>query len=135
MLGSPEAWGAAVVACGIRHQADLITAEVNYGGAMVESTIKAGGRDDRLPYEAVTASRGKEIRAEPISRIYEQGRAHHVGVFPNMEDEQTTWVPGEKSPNRLDALVWSMTKLAERAEGKGRTGRSTYETRLPEGVA
>jgi len=117
--GTPEVWGRAVVSCGRRWEADLIVGEVNYGGAMVESTIKAGGMDDRLPYQPVTASRGKEVRAEPISRIYEQGRVHHLGAFPLLEDELTTWTQGDKSPNRLDALVWAMTKLAERSEGLG----------------
>lgn len=134
MIGTPEQWGTAVVGCGHRNNADLIVGEGNYGGAMVEATIKAGGSGDRLPYEQVTASRGKEVRAEPISRIYEQGRVHHVGAFPHLEDELTTWVPGNPSPNRLDALVWTMTKLSERAEGRGKAGRSTYSARLPEGV-
>lgn len=135
LVGTPEQWGTAVVQAGRRWDADLITAEANYGGAMVESTIKAGGTDDRLPYQAVSASRGKEIRAEPISRIYEQGRVHHLRPMPQLEDELTTWTPGQDSPNRLDALVWAMTKLAERAEGRGKAGRSTYAGRLPEGVA
>lgn len=134
LIGTPEQWGTAAVECGRRWQADVITAEVNYGGQMVESTIKAGGQDDRLPYEAVTASRGKAIRAEPISRIYEQGRAHHLQPFPHLEDEMTTWVPDNPSPNRLDALVWAMTKLSERVEGRGKAGRSTFVGRLPEGV-
>lgn len=134
LIGSPEQWGTAAVSCGHRNGADLITAETNFGGQMVESTIKAGGRDDRLPYEPVTSSRGKEIRAEPISRIYEQGRVHHAGVFPHLEDEMVTWVPGNPSPNRLDAMVFAMTKLSERAEGRGKAGRSTFIGRLPEGI-
>lgn len=134
LRGSPEVWGRAVVACGRLWEADLIVGEANYGGQMVESTIKAGGIDDRLPYEPVTATRGKEIRAEPISRIYEQGRVHHFGVFPALEDEMTTWTQGDKSPNRLDGLVWAMTKLAERSEGRGKTGRSTFVGRIPEGL-
>lgn len=134
LIGTPEVWGRAVVKCGRRWDADLIAGEVNYGGQMVESTIKAGGQDDRMPYEPVTATRGKEVRAEPISRIYEQGRVHHLGAFPSLEDELTTWTQGDKSPNRLDAMVWAMTKLSERAEGRGKAGRSTYAGRLPEGV-
>lgn len=134
MIGTPEQWGTAAVSCGRRNDADLLTAETNFGGQMVESTIKAGGRDDRLPYDGVPSSRGKEIRAEPISRIYEQGRVHHAGAFPHLEDELTTWVPGNKSPNRLDALVFALAKLSQQAEGRGRPGRSTYSARLPEGV-
>ena len=134
LIGTPEQWGKAVVSCAQRNGADLITAEVNYGGQMVEATIKAGGRDDRIPYEPVSASRGKEIRAEPISRIYEQGRVHHIQPFPHLEDEMVTWVVGNPSPNRLDSMVWAMTKLSEKSEGRGRAGRSTYVGRLPEGV-
>lgn len=132
--GSPEVWGRAVNNCGRRWDADLIVGEANYGGQMVESTIKAGGQDDRLPYEPVTASRGKEIRAEPISRIYEQGRVHHLGAFQALEDEMTTWVQGDRSPNRLDAMVWAMTQLSERVEGRGHTRRSTFIGTLPEGI-
>lgn len=132
LLGTPEVWGRAVVACGRRHNADLIAGEANYGGEMVRATITAGGMDDRLPYEAVSATRGKEVRAEPISRIYEQGRVHHVGIFTRLEDELVTWTPhgGGASPNRLDAMVWAMTKLAERVEGHNPARMSTYSGRI-----
>ena len=132
MLGTPEQWGTAAVSCGHRNNADLITAETNFGGQMVESTIKAGGRDDRLPYDGVPSARGKDIRAEPISRIYEQGRVHHVQPFPHLEDEMVTWVPGNPSPNRLDAMVFAMAKLSQAAQGGGKVGRSTYTGRLAE---
>ena len=62
----------------------------------------------------VRASRGKAVRAEPIAAAYEQGRVHHVGEFPLLEEELTSWVPGDRlSPNRLDAMVWSMTELMD----------------------
>jgi phage terminase large subunit-like protein len=64
-----------------------------------------------VPVELVHASRGKQTRAEPISAIYEQGRAHHVGSFPALEDEMCLWVPGDASPNRMDAHVWAATRL------------------------
>ena len=75
--------------------------------------------DPRLPVKLVYATRGKAIRAEPVSALYEQGRAHHVGEFPLLEDELCQWEPGGPSPNRLDALVWAATELiidSERVE-------------------
>ena len=59
----------------------------------------------------ISASRGKATRAEPISALYEQGRVHHVGSFAKLEDEMCQWTPGDKSPNRMDALVWAITEL------------------------
>lgn len=133
--GTPEHWANAVHVCAEKVDADAVLGERNYGGDMVESTIRAAAKNDRHPYEDVNASKAKILRAEPISRIYEQHRVHHVGTFDLLEGEMTTYIPGGPSPNRLDALVWSMTKLTERAEGRGKAGRSTYVGRLPEGVA
>jgi phage terminase large subunit-like protein len=80
---------------------------------MVENTIRTveGGKD--VPFKAVTASRGKAVRAEPIAALYEKGRVHHVGELTGLEDEMCNWVPGESpwSPNRLDAAVWALTEL------------------------
>jgi phage terminase large subunit-like protein len=59
----------------------------------------------------VHASRGKQTRAEPVAALYEQKRARHVGAFPDLEDQMSTWVPGQKSPDRMDALVWLITAL------------------------
>jgi hypothetical protein len=67
--------------------------------------------DPNVPVKIVHASRGKYTRAEPISTMDEQGRLHLVGHFKELEDELTTWVPGQKSPNRLDAYVWAFTEL------------------------
>ena len=64
-----------------------------------------------MPYSAVTASRGKQTRAEPIAALYEQGKVHHVGAFELLEDQMCSWVPGDKSPDRMDALVWALTEL------------------------
>ena len=64
-----------------------------------------------VPYVPVRASRGKLTRAEPIAALYSQGRVKHVGVLSELEDQLTAWVPGEKSPDRLDALVWALTSL------------------------
>lgn len=125
--GSPEKWAQAVITAFYRHNADCVVAEKNNGGEMVESVIRQavvnarqrGEKIGNVPVKLVWASRGKQTRAEPISAIAEnipernqKGRDHHVGVFPKLEDELCQWVPGENSPNRLDAKVWAMTELS-----------------------
>jgi phage terminase large subunit-like protein len=96
-----------------RH-ADRIVAEINAGGEMVENTIRMV--DPGVPYKGVHASRGKVIRAEPVSALYEQGKVHHVGMFPKLEDQMTSFVVDfdrtvNGSPDRVDALVWAITEL------------------------
>lgn len=120
--GSPATWASAAVAAYNRHRADCIVAESNNGGEMVLQVIRQ--IDARVPVRLVHASRGKQTRAEPISALYEQDaqqgtvrRAHHVGSFPALEDELCLWVPGDDSPNRLDALVWAATELMLNAGG------------------
>ena len=104
----PERWAAAAVTAYHLHKADKLIAESNNGGDMVRVTIGtiAGGP----PVKLIHASRGKHTRAEPISMLYEQGKVHHVGAFPKLEDELCSWTPGGASPNRLDALVWALTE-------------------------
>lgn len=117
--GDPAEWAPAVIRAYIELKADKIVAEKNQGGAMVEHTIRntsveIGGvtvRGANLPIELVWASRGKQTRAEPISMLWSQGRAHYVGSLPELEDQCCTWVPGEDSPDRMDAKVWMMTDL------------------------
>ena len=110
---SPDGWGKRAVHAYDKHDADLIIAEINYGGAMVEHVIKTV--DSRPRYKEVRASRGKVVRAEPVAALYEQGRISHVGTFPELEDELCLFGPdgyvGEQSPNRADALVWALTEL------------------------
>lgn len=113
--GSPEQWARAAVTAYHRHRADCIVAEGNNGGEMVASVI--GQIDNTVPVRLVHASRGKMTRAEPIAVIYEQGRGHHAGSFPALEDEQCLWVPGDPSPNRMDALVWAATEIMLRGGG------------------
>jgi Terminase RNaseH-like domain len=85
-------------------------AERNYGGEIVESTIRSV--DELVPVRMVSASRGKVQRAEPIASLYEQGRVHHVGPLPQLEDQLTQWDPvSGTSPDRFDALVWALTDL------------------------
>ena len=114
--GSPDTWARAAVTAYYRFMADCIVAEKNNGGEMVESVIRQV--DPNVNVKLVWASRGKAIRAEPIAAISEQWRDHHVGVFAQLEDELCMWMPGDASPNRLDAKVWAMTSLLE-------TGTST----------
>lgn len=106
---TPAGWARTAVALYNELRADRIVAEKNQGGEMVEFVIRTV--DQNVSYKAVDATRGKLVRAEPIFALYEKGFIHHVGDFPEAEDELCTWVPGMKSPNRLDALVWLFTDL------------------------
>jgi hypothetical protein len=109
MQGSPLAWAKEAVILFHALKADRIVAEKNQGGEMVELTIRQV--DKSIPITLVQATRGKYVRAEPIAAVYEQGRIHHVGSYPLLEDELCLWLPGDNSPNRLDALVWAFTDL------------------------
>lgn len=95
-------------------KADAIVAERNFGGDMVKHTIRGANRAARVI--EVSASRGKDIRAEPVVALYEEGRVFHApGVLNGLENEMLMWVPGVgKSPNRIDALVWACTELISR---------------------
>jgi phage terminase large subunit-like protein len=109
MQGSPLQWATAAITAYHRLKADCIVAEANQGGEMVALTIATV--DPTVPVKLVHASRGKHTRAEPVAATYEQGRGHHVGQFPALEGEMCLWVPGDESPNRMDALVWVATEL------------------------
>lgn len=109
MRGAPIEWAQRAVAAYHAHRADRIVAETNNGGEMVEQVIRT--IDARVSYRAVTASRGKATRAEPISALYEQGKVRHAGAFELLEDQMCQWVPGDRSPDRMDALVWALTDL------------------------
>jgi predicted phage terminase large subunit-like protein len=105
----PPEWARTAVTAYYMHKADRIFAEVNNGGDLVEATIRI--IDPAIPYTAVHASRGKVTRAEPVAALYERGRVHHVGTFPDLEDQLCSWEQGMSSPDRLDALVWLLTEL------------------------
>jgi phage terminase large subunit-like protein len=110
---SPEGWGRRAVDLYRRWNADRIIGERNFGGDMVRFTIATA--DKNAAFKEVSASKGKAVRAEPVSALYEQGRVHHVGTFPDLEDQQCNFTPsgfiGEGSPDRADALVWAITEL------------------------
>lgn len=115
LKAGPAIWGKVVGQTYDRLEADVVTAEMNFGGAMVKQTIQIARPGSRTPFLAVTASRGKAVRAEPISALYEEGRVRHVGYFRELEDElagfTTAGYVGAHSPNRADALVWAINAL------------------------
>lgn len=109
----PDTWGRVATGAFDRHAADRIVAEVNFGGAMVGAVIRAARA--RTPFRPVTASRGKVVRAEPISTLVESGKVRMAGIFRELEDELTAFTTygymGDHSPNRADAMIWGMSDL------------------------
>ncbi len=110
---SPDGWCRLAVDLYYKYQADRIVAETNNGGDLVEKLLRT--IDSNVPYTPVTATRGKVLRAEPISALYEQGKVFHVGTdFAFLEEQQCTFTSSSnKSPDRLDALVWALTELSQ----------------------
>ena len=107
---TPGEWAQRAISAYDMHQADYIVAEMNYGGQMVEHTLRTVRKN--VPIKKVTATRGKFTRAQPVAALYEQGRIFHSGHFPRLEDQLTQWTPDSPfSPDRLDALVWLFTEL------------------------
>ena len=120
----PSKWAGQAVAAYNRFQADIIVGEVNNGGDMIENTIRNVPGGETVNYKSIRASRGKHTRAEPISALFDppeqtdrEPRAHLVGIYPDLEEQLITWVPGDDSPDRLDAMVWIMTELMLGAQG------------------
>jgi phage terminase large subunit-like protein len=109
----PNTWGRVATTAYDRHAADRIVGEVNYGGAMVKAVIHAAR--PRTPFRAVSASRGKSVRAEPVSALCEIGKIRMAGIFRELEDElcafTTYGFTGDHSPNRADAMVWGMSDI------------------------
>lgn len=133
LRGSPEEWARAAVNLYRRFSADKIVAEKNQGGEMVEAVIRSVDRN--VPVKLVHASRGKHIRAEPISSLYEQNRIHHVGHFNKLEEQMCTFSidnirgNGMGSPDRVDALVWGLSELFDKITSRRRrTGPSKHST-------
>lgn len=112
LKASPDTWAKQAVAAYREFGADRVVAETNNGGDMVISLLRQV--DPSLPVTKVTATRGKQLRAEPVSSLYEQGRVHHVGSFEALETQLCEWTPlSGSSPDRLDALVWAITELSQ----------------------
>lgn len=117
---TPLEWAQKVIGAYDKYQADAVVGEVNQGGDLVRSNVtsvaeimflKKERTTKEINFKAVRATRGKYVRAEPISSIDQQGRIHHVGMFATLEDQMCSWVPGEDSPDRMDARVWAFTDL------------------------
>lgn len=119
LRASPETWARAVVSAYNTYEADRVVAEVNNGGDLVETMIRAAA--PRISFRAVRATRGKVLRAEPVAALYERGLVHHVGNFANLEYQMRNYNGQEKSysPDRLDALVWGLTALSQSGTGSG----------------
>jgi phage terminase large subunit-like protein len=121
--GSPEEWGRVAVQAFDDWDADLLVYEANQGGEMVAAVLRGAAKSlkddglraaDFVPLKAVHATRGKIVRAEPVSQLYEQGKVHHVGMFAELEDQLCEYTPEGNmgySPDRMDALVWGLTEL------------------------
>lgn len=113
---TPNQWAEKVRMVYDKWHADRVVVEKNYGGEMVEPTLRNAAIN--LPITSVVSRRGKVLRAEPIVALYEQGRVHHAGVFEQLETQMTTWLPGDSSPDRVDALVHGLTNLAGKGGGQ-----------------
>lgn len=106
----PEVWAKVAVDAYHRWGANCIVAEVNFGAALVADVIHL--TDANVAFDEVRASRGKRVRAEPVSALYAQHRAHHIGYMGDLEAEMCTWVPDDDdSPDRMDAMVWGVSYL------------------------
>jgi len=115
LRGSPDQWARAACKAYSDFKADTVIAERNYGGAMVEHTIRSADRS--VPVKVVTVHRGKNIRSEPISVLYAKGLVDHVQGLGDLEDQATNMTTagymGEKSPDRLDAAVHALSDLSQ----------------------
>lgn len=119
LIDSPENWARISVNLVNDLNGDYIVAEVNNGGDLVETVINMHNPDFKV--RKVWASKGKTVRAEPITMLYEQGKVSHVGYFADLESEMCTWDPSDSkapSPNRIDALVWALKNLKDRNHGE-----------------
>ncbi|NJN37118.1 MAG: DNA-packaging protein [Nitrospiraceae bacterium] len=109
----PKTWGNLVTGAFDRHAADKIIGEVNYGGEMVKFVVQTA--KPGVPFKKITATRGKSVRAEPISALTEKGKIRFGGTFPMLEEELCSFTThgytGSDSPNRADAFVFAMSEL------------------------
>lgn len=143
LRGSPEEWARAAVRLYRELKADRIVAEKNNGGEMVASVIRSVDRS--VPVTLVHASRGKHVRAEPISALYEQGRIHHIGRFDKLEEQMCQFsidnIRDENtgSPDRVDALVWGLSELFEKITSRRKIQKAekivNYETNYSTGYS
>lgn len=109
----PERWASIVAQAFRTYDADKVIGEINYGGDMVRAVIQ--GKDKNIPFDKITATRGKVVRAEPIAALYEQGKIYHCGRFQELEDQYLNFSVqgylGERSPDRADSAIWGFHYL------------------------
>lgn len=133
---SPDGWGRRAVQAAIDWEADDVVVETNFGGAMAVATLRtaADALGVDIPIRIVTATRGKVVRAQPVSALTAQGRWHHAGVFDALEDQLTTWYPEIGwSPDRLDAMVWGpwhMKLVQAGSSGRGAFGGAAAQQNI-----
>jgi phage terminase large subunit-like protein len=128
----------------VEYEADCIVYEKNQGQGWITAVLQATWLEMSAagevsgpmpPLRPVNAARSKRLRAEPVQALYEQGRAHHVGIFAVLESQQTTWIPGDSdSPDRLDSLVHGITWLYDHARHVTSIRRPPQAT-LPSGIS
>lgn len=117
---SPKTWASLAVHLYGQYRCDKLIGESNYGGEMVKTTIQTVWREGvpgyvfagELPFEFVTATRGKTVRADPIASLYEQHLVHHVGIFTELEDQMCTFPIENDRDDLVDALVWALYYLS-----------------------
>jgi phage terminase large subunit-like protein len=112
-------WARQSVVAALVHDCEAIVAEINQGGGGIVEALELAmaeigeelNREIVIPVRPIWARQSKRARAEPVGVLYERGRVHHIGIHKELEKELSTWVPGMKSPNRMDALVHGVTHL------------------------
>lgn len=141
LRGSPEQWARRAISVYWQYEADVIVAEANQGGDLVERVLRSVSPD--VPVRLVRATRGKFVRAEPVAALYEQERIHHVGTFPELEDQMIAFTPEAaaiRTPgdhfDRVDGLVWAFTDLFGSLTAPIRRSSDDYDERYdPHGPA
>ncbi len=119
LKGTPDQWAKKVGELYDSYGADLVVAEKNYGGQMVEHTIRTYRRN--MPVKMVSATRGKLLRAEPVAMAYHQGKVFHTDTFKELESQMCAYKSDtKKSPDRMDALVWGVSEILKIGAGSGR---------------
>tara|TARA_Y100000004_G_scaffold194027_1_gene257755 strand:+ start:1079 stop:2119 length:1041 start_codon:yes stop_codon:yes gene_type:complete len=110
-ISSPDQWISKAISLYYQYECDRIVAEVNNGGDLIERLLRT--KDTHVSYNSVRATRGKYVRAEPISALYEQNKVHHLGYFKDLEEQmcQFTGNNVKSHDDRVDALVWALTSL------------------------
>jgi phage terminase large subunit-like protein len=121
LTAGPDMWGKIAVLAWYLFGAEGIAMERTYGGDQTQHVIDTAAEALGLPVPAALRAptvEGKKQRAIPLQALAQQHRLHHVGRFPGLESEQTTWVEGvtKESPNRLDAWVHAGRHLLVRAK-------------------